>query len=156
MAPTVLVACSGPKLEHAAPARDLYTSDLFRKSRAWAERFGSAWFILSAKHGLVHPAHELAPYDVTLKAMTKRERAAWSARVALQWSELELGRPVIVLAGADYRAWCDGRAGFSAPMQGLGIGLQLQWLKRELAASSSSSSSSTSSAPAWAWHRGNA
>src|SRR5690242_11928301 len=32
-----LISCSSEKLDHAAPARDLYTSALFRKSVQWAE-----------------------------------------------------------------------------------------------------------------------
>src|SRR5690606_13413659 len=50
-----LVSCVSSKEPHAAPARDLYTSALFRKARAYAERNADAWYILSAKYGLVDP-----------------------------------------------------------------------------------------------------
>jgi hypothetical protein len=43
----VLVGCVKTKLSHAAAARDLYISPLFRKQRAYAEGSGSPWFILS-------------------------------------------------------------------------------------------------------------
>jgi hypothetical protein len=49
----VLVSCVKDKLDHPAPAKDLYTSDLFRKARGYAERVGVPWFILSSEHGLV-------------------------------------------------------------------------------------------------------
>lgn len=38
-----------------APAADLYTSDWFRKARAYAERYADTWFVLSALHGVLAP-----------------------------------------------------------------------------------------------------
>jgi hypothetical protein len=58
-----LVGCSAAKLTRPAPARDLYTGDLFGKARALAEATSDRWYILSAKHHLVHPDQVLAPYD---------------------------------------------------------------------------------------------
>src|SRR3546814_2674569 len=52
-----------------APARDLYASPWFQKARAYVERQGGAWFILSAKHGLIAPETVIARYDETLGAM---------------------------------------------------------------------------------------
>lgn len=48
-ADVVLVGCVKRKLSHPAPARDLYTSPLFAKGRAYAEASGAAWFVLSAQ-----------------------------------------------------------------------------------------------------------
>src|SRR6516162_8116839 len=79
----VLVACCGPKLAEPAPAADLYVSSLFKKARTYAERRGR-WFILSALHGLVHPATVIAPYDVTLKKMPAQERREWGQKVRTQ------------------------------------------------------------------------
>jgi len=135
MTPIVLVACGSQKLDHAAPAQDLYTGDLFKKSRAWAERFGSAWFILSAKHGLVAPGQVLDPYNVTLNTMDPAALSAWDRVVRAQFDEQFGGRSnmdVVVLAGLRYRRWCEGRPGFTAPMAGLGIGSQKGWLRRAL------------------------
>lgn len=133
--PIVMVACCGQKLDRAAPAEDLYTSDLFRKSRAWAERFGVYWFILSAKHGVVAPGQVIKPYDETLNDMDPHELAMWGKRVSYQWGESDRWgkgrRPVVVLAGSRYRRWCDGR-GWHVPMAGLGIGHQKAWLKAQL------------------------
>src|SRR3546814_861850 len=53
--PVFLVACVAAKLDRPAPARDLYASPWFQKARAYVERQGGAWFILSAKHGLTAP-----------------------------------------------------------------------------------------------------
>jgi hypothetical protein len=129
--PVVLVACCDEKLPQAAPAADIYLSDLFRKARAWAERNGSRWFILSAKHGLLSPEEVIEPYDVSMVGRRRQERRAWDARVLAQLAEQGVSAGV-VLAGKKYRGWMDGRP-FTAPMEGMGIGDQKGWLKRQLA-----------------------
>jgi hypothetical protein len=63
-----LVGCAARKLQGPAPARELYVSQLFRKASAYAEATCDRWYILSAKHGLVHPDTVLEPYDVRLGA----------------------------------------------------------------------------------------
>jgi predicted RNA-binding Zn-ribbon protein involved in translation (DUF1610 family) len=97
-----LVSCSGPKLPHPAPARDLYTSRLFKKARAYAERRCDDWAILSALHGLVLPDQVIAPYDCRLPGR-QDELAMWGNRVGLQIGQAF--RPqdrFVILAGADY------------------------------------------------------
>lgn len=61
-----LIACC--KTQGATPmaARELYRSDLFVKSREFAEASASPLYVLSAAHGLVHPDSVIAPYDRTL------------------------------------------------------------------------------------------
>lgn len=63
----VVVPCSGSKLEHPAPARELYTGSLFRLALRAARRLvDDDWIrILSARHGLVELERELEPYDTT-------------------------------------------------------------------------------------------
>ena len=84
-----LVACSMRKADRPLPARDLYVSPLFRAARAYAERrYGpEGWLILSACHGLVHPNQVLAPYDLSLRQLTRAERAAWGDRVAIELTD---------------------------------------------------------------------
>lgn len=122
----VLVACCGKKLPYAAPAKEIYQSELFLKSRRYAEQHGDRWLILSAKHGIVHPDATIEPYDETLNDKTASERRAWSERVTRQLDDLR-GEKLTVLAGEAYCGWCDG---FNAdrPMKGLGIGQQLAYL----------------------------
>jgi hypothetical protein len=129
-----LIACCAGKLGHAAPARFLYTSDLFRKSVAYVEARGEPWLILSALHGVVDPDAVIAPYDVTLVSMSRREREQWGAFAAdalWRWSDSEF----VMLAGTSYREpmmashiWRARGYTASAPMQGLGIGEQKAWL----------------------------
>ena len=78
----VLVTCVKTKGTRPAAARDLYTSALFRKERAYAERAGVPWFILSAEHGLVAPDEWLAPYERYLTDTPVSYRSAWGGWVA--------------------------------------------------------------------------
>lgn len=124
--PLYLIACSGSKLDHAAPARELYTGQAFRFAvRAAAD---GDFLILSAKHGIVDPSTMLEPYNVTLSTMSATERARWAADVA-EDLELYAHRPIVVLAGADYAAACSRLPRATYPLKGLGIGQQLQCLK---------------------------
>jgi len=129
--PIVLVACCAAKLTQEAPAEDLYTSDLFKKSRAYAEAFGAYWYVLSAKHGLIPSDRVIRPYDCSLTSMTRAQRADWNRLVCSQFPNVRK-RTVVLLAGRLYREWADGR-GYAAPLEGMGIGQQKAWLKAALA-----------------------
>jgi len=129
--PVYLVACVAAKLDHAAEARDLYVSPWFRKARAYVERTGSPWLILSAKHGLIAPGAAIEPYDLTLAAMGAPARRLWGARVLDELARVvDPAAPLIVLAGRSYRdpLWPSIAPRATAPMEGLGIGEQLAWL----------------------------
>jgi hypothetical protein len=123
----VLVACCGKKLPYAAPARDLYQSELFRKSRRYAEQNGDQWLILSALHGVVHPDTTVEPYDLTLNDMGAEARREWSAKVAAQLLGHQNDQ-LTVLAGSAYCGWLNLFPNVTRPMEGLGIGQQLAYL----------------------------
>ena len=132
----VLIACASKKLDHPARAEELYNSDLFRKSLAYAKQMGpAAVYILSAKHGLVLPDDQIAPYNVTLNKMSRADAKAWSDRV---FGQLQNHTNVekdhfVFLAGDRYRRDLASRLrSVEVPMEGLGIGKQLQFLKRHL------------------------
>lgn len=95
-----LVACSSQKLDHPAPARELYSSALFRKSLAYALSRCTQVYVLSAALGLVLLDQVVKPYD---RRLSKKERAAWGARVASELIDRH-GRDVdyLILAGQDY------------------------------------------------------
>lgn len=134
----VLVSCVSKKNIRACPARELYQSDWFLKAARFASQTGDGWYILSAKYGLVHPDQVLEPYNETLKTMGKSARAAWARRVmASLASHLQPGDRVVFLAGQAYREFlADQVTGLGCkvevPMDGLRIGEQLQWLKKQL------------------------
>jgi hypothetical protein len=64
-----ILSCSAKKLDHPAPAKDLYQGTLFKKCRELCEKRGWDYIILSAKHGIVFPEQVLCPYDKKLENM---------------------------------------------------------------------------------------
>lgn len=86
MATIALVSCVKQKQNSPCPARDMYTSALFSKARVYAETSADAWFILSAKYGLVQPDETIAPYEQTLKGASASDRRNWATKVRVQLS----------------------------------------------------------------------
>lgn len=144
----IIVGCGKAKLPHAAAARDLYTGQLFRAARAYAERFGDAWCIASAKHGVVQPDAMLDPYDDCLASKRPDELRHWGALAQAglinvfhsMGVKADRGRwvdppTVVILAGKDYIepllrwTFLRGRP-VQTPLAGMGIGQRLSWLKR--------------------------
>ncbi|MGM1060620.1 DUF6884 domain-containing protein [Saccharothrix sp. Mg75] len=79
-----VVPCSSTKLDIPAPARSLYTGSMFRYCFAIVEREAALTtaagiptrvVILSARHGLVDPDTEIAPYEQSMT--TPGAVAAW-------------------------------------------------------------------------------
>ena len=137
----ILIGCSRKKLTQAAPAMDLYCSPLFRAARAYAEKHGDAWAVLSAKHGVVLPETVLEPYDTTASVQmangvwkTQCEYDRWLAEQIHSWA-LRMRKAgedwrLTVLAGVDYTRCIRHLAGdISTPLEGMGVGQRLHWLK---------------------------
>lgn len=137
-----LVGCSSTKTKHPAPARDLYTSALFRRSAAYAEATCERWFILSAKHGLVYPDEVIEHYDVRLGRATRYPETdappihVWANRVRSQldlvMTNAGIEDPLMVLLAAEIYevALFRGPWAYETPLRGLGAGERLTWLKR--------------------------
>ncbi len=131
-----LVGCVKKKTVVPMAARDLYLSALFLGRRPFVERSCGEWWILSAKHGLVHPDEVLAPYDVTLKDASRPARKDWSEQLLSTIDKRIRPEPDDVFeihAGAEYREF-GLTAGLLArgclienPTEGLGLGKQLQF-----------------------------
>ena len=121
------------------PAADAYTGPLFRLGRRYAERFGDAWVVLSAKYGFVTPDFPIpGPYDVTFKHPSSGPISR--ARLRAQVDELRLARYSIVvgLGGVAYRdavtaVFTPSPVRLVFPFAGLPIGLMLHALKNALA-----------------------
>lgn len=126
-----LVACSKKKREARARAVELYDpSWSFRKARAIVRERCDAWWVLSAKHGLVHPGAKIDPYDLTLARLSRAERREWAEWVAGQLRQryqIE-NTHFLVLAGRHYAAALDGFPQMETPLAGLGTGHQRHWL----------------------------
>jgi hypothetical protein len=150
----LLIGCVKQKRASAAPASELYTSDLFGKRRSYAERTGVPWFILSALHGLVSPETVIEPYDVALKDQTASYRREWGEKVVtdlIAGGSVAAGSVVEVHAGASYvDAIAPGLvalgAEISQPLTGLTFGEQLSWYLRSDAATVVSAAAPTHSA----------
>ncbi|WP_220186835.1 DUF6884 domain-containing protein [Pseudonocardia pini] len=135
MADLILVTCVKAKRSTPAAAKDLYTSPLFTKQRAYAERQQAPWFILSAEYGLVGPDEWLAPYERYLPDTPRSYRAAWGSwvveRLALLAGPLA-GKTIEVHAGSTYvdaihdQLLAKG-ATITLPLAGLGVGQRLSW-----------------------------
>jgi hypothetical protein len=134
------VGCASQKLKRPAPARELYVYQLFKKASAYAELTCDRWYLLSAKHGLVHPDTVLEPYDMRLGTnhRTSPPIHQWGARVKEQFAAELAGLEnvtLVALAGEQYRIAMPGsRWPVEIPMKGLGIGQQLGWLTEQLSA----------------------
>jgi len=133
-----LVSCVSRKRDHPVAAKDLYISDWFVKARAYVERAGGEWFILSAEYGAVCPDTVIAPYERTLNAMGIADRRAWGSKVLRQLQpKLKGVDRVVILAGARYREFLiDAIQGkgltVEIPLEGMRIGEQLRWLKGKM------------------------
>ena len=131
-----LVSCGDQKQPVPAPARDLYISRWFCKARSYTESTRRPWFVLSAKHGLVHPDDVISPYDVTLNTMRVAGRRQWASRVLTQLGpHLDDVEAIVFLAGQRYREFLEPPLRsrglvVSVPMEGLKIGEQLRWLTK--------------------------
>jgi cytoplasmic iron level regulating protein YaaA (DUF328/UPF0246 family) len=132
----ILISCVKSKLSHPAKARDLYISNLFRSSLAYAQSLKpDKIFILSAKYGLLELDEQIKPYELTLKTMPAAEVKAWSIRVlASLRQKADLKNDLFIfLAGDKYRKYLIPElAHYQVPLEGLSFGQQLHEMKRRV------------------------
>ena len=132
-----VVSCTGPMRPQPARARDVFESPLFKELCTFAEREADIWFLLSAEHGLLDPETVITP---TAKGISRKESAArreWARLVIEQLTPHLTGvERVLVLANARAREFLldflsrEGRE-VEVPMDGLSLGEQLQWLRKQ-------------------------
>jgi hypothetical protein len=130
----VLISCVSKKLSRDARARELYVSPLFTFGLAYAESLKpDAIYVLSAKYGLVALDQILRPYNETLNTQKDVAIREWATRVLAQLASKADVRndEFIFLAGERYRRHLiPSLRHVQIPLQGLGLGKQLQFLKR--------------------------
>lgn len=134
-----LVGCSASKLKTSAPAREFYTSALFRAAYDYAERTCDAVLIVSAFHGVVAPKAVIGPYDRSVRQYNKREREDWGVRTIGQFLPSFVLPPLLViLAGKVYAdALFHGAHWHNLPRPELpltgicGVGPRMKWLRIE-------------------------
>lgn len=131
-----LVACVKLKATSQQKARDLYTSTLFKSCVKYAEKYCDSFYILSAKYGLLAPTILVEPYNDTLLDKVLVERRKWFLKVITELDKIvKEGDTLVFLAGEKYREYLQPyyeRKGIKTevPLEGLGIGKQLQKLKQ--------------------------
>ena len=121
-----IIGCCKSKGPIAAPARALYTGDLFVKSLAWSQQNCDHTIILSALYHVVELASVIAPYELTLINMGKLSRKAWSLVVRDQLEEHYADWTYVYLTGTAYHEYLP-RGEY--PLDKLRFGERLQWLK---------------------------
>lgn len=127
-----LVACCGKKLDYPAPAGKIYISPLFKKAASYCEEKYDIWFILSAKHKLLHPDTLISPYNIKLPD-DKDRLNEWAINVFTQLKPYISPNNIFVLhAGIKYRTICEFLPIYEIPLLGLGIGQQLAWYNKNL------------------------
>jgi hypothetical protein len=140
MAKIVLLSCTKSKLDHRAPAQELYSaSPMFRKTLEYGKSLQpDKMFILSAKHHLVPLNKELDPYDKTLKEMPKDEKEKWGEETVKQMKSygLNLNKDkFIFLTGSEYlkpfKQYIP-EENLETPMEGRRLGERLKWLNSQI------------------------
>ncbi len=138
----VIVPCGKDKIWHknpergAVPARDTYTGAPFVVDRAYAERFGDAWVVLSAKYGFLPPDHMIpGPYEVSFKDPTTQPVSIAQLHEQVRAQGLDRFDRVIGLGGKEYRhaieaAFAPWPVRLVFPFAGLLIGKVMQATKQ--------------------------
>lgn len=138
----VIVPCGLGKVWDAdpqqgpAPAREAYTGPPFKVNRAYAERHGDRWVILSAKYGFIPPDFMLpGPYNVTFKRRATGPVEVTTLIDQIREQRLHESARVVGLGGKEYRAAIEAAfAPFGStvefPFAGLPIGLAMRAVKR--------------------------
>lgn len=133
----VFISCVKNKNEYPCTARDMYVSDLFKKSLSYAESLteSSNIYILSAKYGLLELNRQIEPYELTLNTMNKKQRKEWADKVLMQCKGkgISFDEETMFLCGKKYREFLMNEFTNSiAPLEHLGIGKQLAFYNKEL------------------------
>ena len=141
----VIVPCGQKKTWDRTPsvgptaAKDAYIGPPFGINRAFAERFGEAWIILSAKFGFIEPAFEIpGPYNITFKKKRTGPITTEQLREQVQQSNLARFTTIIGLGGKEYReaielAFAGVAVRLCFPFSGLPIGKAMQATKSAIA-----------------------
>lgn len=132
-----LVACSKRKKSNPQKAMCLYNSTLFLKAKEYAIKTYDNWYILSAKHHLLHPDSVIEPYDEMMLEKSAVRKKEWANNVLNEIIQLfpSPNRHLFYFhAGVSYRKYLihylrDLGYVCKVPLRGLKIGEQLSWYR---------------------------
>lgn len=129
----VFISCVKSKQNKQCTAKELYTSDLFKKSLQYAKQLKPRKiYILSAKYGVLELDDIVGPYELTLNKMTEYERKVWAYKVVKQCEQkgVDFTERAVFLCGENYRKYVMQKfKNAEAPLKKLGIGQQLKFYK---------------------------
>lgn len=91
----VILSCTKKKLDHPAPAAELYQGDVFKKAQIWINRHNFSEVIISAKYGLVRPDEILKPYNKRIK--TKSDAISIQNKIIPKLRNLVQNKKAIVI-----------------------------------------------------------
>lgn len=132
----VFLSCAKTKRDVPCKARDMYTSDLFVKSYAYAESLRpDKIYILSAKYGLLKPGDMIEPYEQTLVGANVNTCKRWAVMVYKQMlaDGVNFNDNAIFLCGENYRKYLMTKfPNGTAPLKNLGIGMQKKFYAEKL------------------------
>jgi hypothetical protein len=144
----ILIACVSKKELFKTKAKDLYKSQLFKSSLAYANSLNpDKIFILSALHHLLELDAEIDPYNVTLsnipkskrkqglKVLNLKEKTEWGKKVTEMLSaQTDLQNDqFIILAGQEYlKPLKPYLRNIDDRLNGLGIGKRISFLKNHI------------------------
>jgi hypothetical protein len=154
------IGCSKRKMAYETRVEEMYwPSQLFRGAVKVVKSHHppyDAWFVLSAKYGLLQPDDVIDPYDLTLKKMGVNARRAWAKMVLRQIDNLRQDSSVFpspitqatFYCGAAYREFLipqleRGKVHCEVPIRGMTMGQQLKFYKEKLSAIQNTGQSST-------------
>jgi len=126
------ISCVKKKNQGKHKARHLYVSDFFKKSLSYCSSHHDKVYILSAKYGLLDLDDTIEDYDLTLNNFKKRQKIEWSQRVYEQlYPKINNSDVLYFYAGLNYREHLLPLLVNTCviPLEGMGIGHQLKFLK---------------------------
>lgn len=129
------ISCVKTKRNYPCKAQDMYISDLFKKSLAYAKKHADKIFILSAKYGLLTLDEIIYPYEKTLNKMSEYEKKRWAYKVFRQFIDGggNNNEPCMFICGTNYRKYLIQKfPNAEVPLKNLSFGNQLKWLKNHL------------------------
>lgn len=131
-----LIGCVKSKKDGCHRAQDIYISPLFKLRWRYVSNHFDKIFILSAKHGLIEPSRRIRKYDTSLDQISANKRKVWSRKVAKQLQRIiSSNEEIYFFCGKKYREFLIGLLSEQkcfVPLEGLGLGQQLQWYKKNL------------------------
>jgi len=106
----IIVPCGAQKIWNRnpqagkIPAKEAYTSQLFKVHREYAETFGTKWLILSARYGFTHPDQLIENYDFKFDRSDLDPKNWWRlGRMVEQAHSFSPCNRVVLLGGSLYR-----------------------------------------------------